>query len=115
MDYTLLFFASSIAACQALFILYVFSMNVQRVYEQRRMTTWHWLFAGAWVVFAILLDVVLNYTLLAVLTLDFPKSGEYTFSQRLERLVRQDGLRGKVARSIAFVLDPFDPSGKHIK
>lgn len=33
-----------------------------------------------------LIDVIANYTELAVLTLDIPRKGEYTFSQRLCRL-----------------------------
>lgn len=33
-----------------------------------------------------IIDVIANYTELAVLTLDFPRKGEYTFSQRLRRL-----------------------------
>jgi hypothetical protein len=33
-----------------------------------------------------IIDIIANYTELAVLTLDFPRKGEYTFSQRLRRL-----------------------------
>ena len=100
---------------KVLFMLYVFSMNVQRVFERGEMTLWHWLACGEWVVLAVAMDVVLNYTLLAVLTFDFPKKGEWTFSKRLERLVKGTGVRAAVCRFVAFILDPFDPSGSHIK
>jgi MFS family permease len=114
MTYALILLGAIIAAINTLFILYVFSMNVQRVYEQQRMTGWHWFFAGGWVVVAIVLDVILNFTILALLTLDFPKRKELTFSQRLERLVKDTGWRGKAARATAFILNPFDPKGYHI-
>lgn len=100
---------------QILFVLYVFSMNVQRVWLNGQMTKWHWVFCGFWIVLAIVLDVLLNYTVLAVLTLDFPREKEYTFSKRLERLVRQPGPIASVCRFVAFILNPFDLTGKHIK
>lgn len=102
-------------AIQLLFVLYVFAMAVQRVYEEGRMTAWHWAATGGWVLIALAWDIFLNYTILAALTLDFPRAKEWTFSKRLERLVRSGGFRAGMAKRIAFILDPFDPSGKHIK
>lgn len=64
----------------------------------------------AWV-----LDVVLNYTELAAMTLDRPRWGEWTFSTRLKRLKRADGWRGSVGRYVARVLDVIAPSGKHVE
>ena len=65
---------------------------------------------------ALLLDVAFNYTLFALLTLDWPRPHEYTFSTRLERLIHLDDWRGALARGVAeFMLDPFDPTGKHIR
>jgi len=49
--------------------------------------------ALAWVV-----DVIANYTELALLTWDFPRGKEYTFSDRCLRLVKQDGWAGFVGR-----------------
>ena len=63
-----------------------------------------------------LLNVALNYTLLALLLWDWPRKGERTFSQRLERLVLDPGWRGVVAWYVArHLLDPFDPDGYHIR
>ena len=65
---------------------------------------------------ALVCDVICNYTLFALFTLDWPRRGEYTFSVRLIRLVRYDDWRGALARGVAqFMLDPFDPTGKHIR
>jgi hypothetical protein len=65
---------------------------------------------------AAVLDIILNYTVLALLTLDFPRPGEYTFSKRVERLVLDEGWRGEFAFWIAVkLLDPYDPDGFHIK
>jgi hypothetical protein len=62
----------------------------------------------------LVLDVILNYTELAIFTLDFPKWGEWTFSKRLARLQHNTDWRGSVARYLARVLDAIAPSGKHI-
>lgn len=65
---------------------------------------------------AVVLNVALNYTLLALLLWDWPRKGERTFSQRLERLVLDPGWRGVVAWYVArYLLDPFDPDGFHIR
>jgi len=60
-------------------------------------------------------DILLNYTELALLTGDFPKKGEYTFSKRLSRLSKEAGLRGDVCYFISKVLNRIAPSGIHIK
>lgn len=78
---------------------------------------------GAWwylvtpvTLLALLLDAVLNYSYFAVLMWDWPRPGEHTFSTRLRRLQLDAGWRGRLARFIAHrLLDPLDPSGKHIR
>lgn len=62
----------------------------------------------------LIIDVVANYTELALLTLDFPKRGEWTFSKRLSRLQHNDGWRGEFACYIVPILDKISPSGKHV-
>lgn len=59
-------------------------------------------------------NMLANYTELALLTWDFPQPGEHTFSQRLKRLVEDDGWRGVLARGIAEALNYFAPDGKHV-
>ncbi len=77
---------------------------------------------GWWRVFllaalpALILNVVLNYSLLALLLWDWPRRGEWTFSTRLRRLQHNTDWRGVVAYYIKLhLLDPFDPDGIHIK
>ena len=47
------------------------------------------------------INLLANYTELALLTWDLPQPGEHTFSQRLKRLVNDRGWRGVLARGIA--------------
>jgi hypothetical protein len=64
---------------------------------------------------AFVVDVIANYTELAFLLWDFPRQGEYTFSQRLHRLQYANGLRGLISRKIVLTLNYISPSGQHIK
>jgi len=69
---------------------------------------------GAWLVvapvtlLALLVDVWCNYTELAFLTWDFPREGEYTFSQRAARLIHYDDWRGALVRRVAVYVNFFD-------
>ena len=64
---------------------------------------------------ALLIDVLANYTTLALLLWDFPRVGEYTFSDRLVRLTRRPDWRGDIARDIATILNRIDPLHNHIQ
>lgn len=65
-------------------------------------------------VFALLIDVVANYTELALLTWDFPQKGEHTFSTRLLRLRYNDDFTGQWCRAVIAYLNYFAPNGKHV-
>lgn len=54
-----------------------------------------------------LIDVIANYTELALLTGDFPRKGEYTFSQRLRRLQYGNAYHRLWARAIIPYLNFF--------
>lgn len=101
----------------ALWPLYVFAMAMARAHGEKRVTKFAWALAIPVVLSAITLDIILNYTLLALLTWDFPRKGEWTFSQRLSRLNRQDGVRAKVCRWLTeTLLNPYDPDPRgHVK
>lgn len=98
-----------------LWLYYLVCMAIARAHIDGKMNYWLWILAAPAVGVAIALDVALNYSLLALLTFDFPRKGEWTFSQRLSRLIHGGGWREKVARKVAAILDPFDPQGFHIK
>lgn len=73
-----------------------------------------WRLVAPFTVAFLMLDVLLNYTVLALLTLDMPRKGETTFSKRLKRLQFDLGWRGRMALAIKPALDYFDPDGVHI-
>jgi hypothetical protein len=93
-------------AIPALFVLYIIGIQYER-------GGWWRLVAPVTVMF-LMLNVLLNYTLLALITWDLPRRGETTFSRRLKRLQFDLGWRGKLALAIKPVLDRFDPDGVHI-
>lgn len=100
----------------ALWPMYVFTMAMLRAHEAGQVSVVAWILSSPIMVTALLWDCILNYTFFAVLTFDFPKWKEWTFSKRLNRLVLSDDWRGSIARWVAAsLLDPYDPSGKHIK
>jgi len=76
---------------------------------------------GLWRIFwvfglvALPVDIILNFTELALVTLDFPKRSEWTFSTRLFRLQYNTDWRGDMARYFVKVLNAIAPSGLHIK
>jgi hypothetical protein len=63
----------------------------------------------------LVIDVIANHTELAIITRDFPKRGEWTFSKRLARLQKNTNWRGDFARYVGGCLDKIAPSGIHIK
>lgn len=65
--------------------------------------------------FALVIDVIANYTELALLTWDFPKEKEYTFSERLVRLQYDTSWSGKIAKPIVKYCNYFSPNGNHIR
>jgi hypothetical protein len=64
--------------------------------------------------FTLVVDIIANYTELALLTWDFPKQGEYTLSTRLKRLQYDLSWRGELAPYIVTYLNFFAPNGKHV-
>ena len=73
-----------------------------------------------WIVFPFvtvplwIIDIAANYTELALLTLDFPQKGEYTFSKRLKRLKYDRTWRGYYCAYVIVYLNHFAPNGKHV-
>ena len=90
----------------SLLLLLLYPLAIQ--YKTRN---WRWL--TPLTLFAAVLDVVANYTELALLTGDFPRKGEHTFSQRLARLKSGNRWHRLVARITIPYLNYFDPG--HIK
>jgi predicted metal-dependent hydrolase len=87
-------------------LLYPIAIQVER-------GGWWYLLAPVTLI-VLLVDVIANYTELALLTLDWPKSGEWTFSTRCKRLQHDTGWRGRIARVVRDYTNFFDPQGEHI-
>lgn len=76
---------------------------------------WWWLLFPFFTIPTYILDVLANYTELALVFWDYPKKGEYTFSKRLERLRKGEERKNKLASYIANILNDISPRGDHIK
>lgn len=70
---------------------------------------------------ALVLDFILNWTLFSFYFWELPhlqigdQKTEWTFSDRLERLIFATTPRRTIARSIAWLLNVIDPNHNHIK
>ncbi len=100
-------------AFYVLWILYLAVMNLKRVKDAQglhpvvRALGTPVLYIG-WV-----LDTLLNWFVLTVILLEFPK--ETTITARLKRHNKYStGFRKKVAEKFEVLVDAFDPSGDHI-
>ena len=85
----------------SLLLAFMYPLAVQ--YE--RGGWWHVL--APFTLLALVIDVLANYTELALLTWDFPKRNEFTFSTRLKRLQKDPGWRGILAKPIIRYLNFF--------
>ena len=69
-----------------------------------------------WPIYVItaILDVIANYTELALITYDWPRTGEVTFSMRIPRLLLTGGWRSWASYQCARYLNYFAPDHNHI-
>jgi len=58
----------------------------------------HWRILAPFTLLTALIDIYCNYTELALLTWDYPKDSERTFSNRCKRLIHQEGWAGFLGR-----------------
>lgn len=80
-------------------------------YQRESLWTWVRFVCMCVAVAAIFIDVIAQWTVLSLYLWEWPKHQEYTFSDRLERLVNDTGWRGAIARPIALVLNWIAPPG----
>lgn len=88
-----------------LLIFYPLAIQVER-------GKWWYLVAPLTILIAIV-DIIANHTELA-LVYGWPKSGEWTFSQRLKRLSYLADWRGDLARWCIWYTNYFDPQHDHV-
>jgi hypothetical protein len=99
---------------QPVALFFGYAVGIQ--YQRESLPQWVRNICEVVALLATIVDVLANFTVLLIYLLDLPRWGEWTFSTRLERLVLQPGLQGRVAIAIARVLNRIAPPGHpHIK
>jgi len=103
----------SLLGLVVLWVLYLASMNLMRAKAAGTISKTATVLGYPVVGAGLALDFVFNLTIFSILFVDPPQ--EKTITVRLRRLAGDDGWRGRFARWFAReLLDPFDPSGKHV-
>lgn len=74
-----------------------------------------WRLVAPLTLLALVVDVIANYTELALLTWDFPQKEEWTFSKRIPRLLQKNDWRASLLCPVVDFLDTLAPDGRHIK
>ena len=103
----------ALGATYALWVFYIAVMGLKRVRDTVGLSPWALRFGYPVLIVGYLLDVFVNWFVVTVLLLEFPR--ETTVTARLKRHNRTStGWRKSVAQFFEPLLDPFDPSGDHI-
>jgi len=97
----------------AFWILYVFTMGMYRAKLQGRMKGLSLILASPFIVLALLLDVLAQFSVFSVAFFEWPR--HLLVTSRLQaHMAGPDGWRRRLAENICrHLLDPFDPTGAH--
>ena len=113
MIYALIYIAWAVLACYALWIFYIAVMGLKRVRDSGGLSPWALRFGYPVLFIGYVLDVLVNWFVVTILLLEFPK--ETTVTARLKRHNREStGWRLPIVKFFEPLLDPFDPDGDHI-
>ena len=106
---------SVIAGVFAIYALWVFYLAVMNLRQAKgKLSKAVLVIALPILGIAYAIDVLVNVLLATILFVDLPR--EWTFSNRLERYLDGSDWRAAAALWIAVhMLDPFDPSGSHLR
>tara|TARA_R110000822_G_scaffold9207_16_gene35898 strand:+ start:134 stop:481 length:348 start_codon:yes stop_codon:yes gene_type:complete len=97
----------------ALWIFYLAVMNLKRAKDAGQLTTTAKALGYPVLIVGYVLDCFVNSTVMTVLLLEIPQ--ETTVTSRLSRHLNEgEGWRKSIAAWAAPLLDPYDPSGKHL-
>lgn len=112
MDTVVQLLLGALCAFYLLWVAYLAVMNLKRAAQARTIGTTAWLLGLPLVVVAYVLDVVVNWAVMTLALLEWPR--EWTVTARLKRHCGTATWRGAVARFVCHqLLDTFDPSGRH--
>lgn len=111
----LFYVAMGLGAFYVLWILYLATMNLVRARDAGTLSRTAYVIGFPCYLIGIVLDILLNWSLMTVLLIEWPQ--ETTITARLRRhFATGSGWRYHVAVWFGDVLlNPFDPSGAHIK
>lgn len=100
----------------ALWVFYLAVMNLKRAKDAGQLSTTARIFGTPVLVIGYLLDAFVNTTLMTLVLLEMPRwPREVLVTDRLIRHYRESqGWRLKVVLWFKPLLDPYDPTGKHI-
>lgn len=103
-----------LVAFYELWIYYLAVMSLKRAKQAGLLHKTAIVFGTPILITGYLLDAFVNVFFMSVLLLEFPR--ELTVTARLKRHLRQSGdpWGNKVAQWFIPLLDPYDPSGRHI-
>jgi cyanate permease len=97
----------------ALWIFYLAVMNLKRAKDAGQLTTTAKVLGYPVLIVGYVLDCFVNFTVMTILLLEIPR--ETTVTARLKRHLNEcDCWRKSIALWAAPLLDPYDPSGKHL-
>ena len=96
-----------------LWVFYLAVMNLSRAKKAGILSKTAWVFGMPVLIIGLLLDAIINLTLMSLVLWDIPR--ELTVTARLKRHHKQStGWRLAVVLWFEPLLDPFDPDGDHI-
>ena len=97
----------------ALWVFFLSVMNLKRAKDAGQLTTTAKCLGYPVLIVGYLLDCFVNLTVMTVLLLEIPQ--ETTVTSRLSRHLNEgEGWRKSIAAWAAPLLNPFDPSGRHL-
>lgn len=105
-------FLIALGLTYGLWIFYAAVMNIKRVRDMGKLTTFGKVLAYPTLVIGLVLDLLVNWFVMTVILVEIPK--ELTVTSRLKRHHKEStGWRLAVVKFFEPVLDPLDPSGDH--
>jgi hypothetical protein len=103
----------SIGITYLLYVFYSAVMNIKRVRDMGKLTTFGKVLGYPTLAIGLVLDLVVNTFVMTLILLELPR--ELTVTSRLKRHNKEStGWRLAVVKFFEPVLDPLDPSGDHI-
>lgn len=105
-------FLTALALTYGLYVFYCAVMNIKRVRDMGKLTTFGKVLGYPTLVIGLVLDLAVNVLVMSIVLLEIPR--EWTVTSRLKRHQKSTGWRLAVVKFFEPVLDPLDPSGDHI-